>query len=133
VQLQEAAKCLEQSLKSHNDEKSIDDFSPLINAVSVEQKILHQTLDNIAEQRVPVQSVKANTDEAKKILDRIGVMLNTDDTAVNTLFMEFEMLLTSTFGPDIEMLGQQIEAFDYPAALSIIKLISDIPMVSNDK
>jgi len=133
VQLQEAAKCLEQSLKSHNDEKSIDDFSPLINAVSVEQKVLHQTLDNIAEQRVPVQSVKANTDEAKKILDRIGVMLNTDDTAVNTLFMEFEMLLTSTFGPDIEMLGQQIEAFDYPAALSIIKLISDIPMVSNDK
>ncbi len=45
-------------------------------------------------------------------------------SAANTLFLEFEALLSNTYGEPADQLGQQIEVFDYPAALKIVASIS---------
>ena len=66
---------------------------------------------------------KANH-QAQRVLDHLGALLAEDDTAANALFLESEALLKSTLGAEVEQLGQQIEAFDYPAALATLARIS---------
>ncbi|MBA1330681.1 hypothetical protein QQ73_05750 [Candidatus Endoriftia persephone str. Guaymas] len=65
--------------------------------------------------------------EAQKILERLSSLLSIDDTTANRLFSESEALLKNTFGSRVEQFGQQIAAFDYPAALAILKSISNSP------
>jgi len=124
IRLQEAAKVLEQKLPSHTGDGSNDQVSELIAAVYAEQDNLHQALANIAGQLLPERAIKADPAAAQKILDRLGALLETDDSTVNALFLESEALLKSTFGPTVDQLGQQVEAFDYPAALKTIASIS---------
>ncbi len=99
----------------------------LVEAVSTEQDNLHQALANIATQTVSTQVVEADPATAQAVLDRLEVLLTTGDTEFKTLFLESEALLKSTFGPVVEQLGQQIEAFDYPAALTTLKSMRPVP------
>ena len=78
-------------------------------------------------QAEPEQSVEADSATAQEILDRLEVLLTTGDTEFKTLFSESEALLKSTFGSVVEQLGQQIESFDYPAALTTLKSMRPVP------
>ena len=93
--------------------------------VSTEQKSFHESLTHIGSKSEPVSTVKADPLEAQAVLDRLAPLLTINDAAVNDLFLESEELLKQSFGPAAEQLGQQIESFDYPAALITLESISD--------
>ena len=116
TRLQEAAGVLEENLGKAGGEGA----THLMAAVSSEQNNLHEALARIAAPAVTEQKVKADPAKARQVLDRLGALLAADDTAANALFLESEALLKSTFGPAAGRVGQQIEAFDYPAALKIL-------------
>ena len=131
--LQTAASVLEEKLRSHVG-KGDDDIIQLIDAVTIEQKKLHEASAYINRQQrvegaveanaVEASAVEANLEAAKKVISHLENFLAIDDTTANTLYMESEHLLISIFGADAKLLGQQIEAFDYPAALKTIKTMS---------
>lgn len=124
TELQAAARALEENLRSHDTRGNGDEVSHLMDAVSTEQNNLHEALTRITEQTVLENTLEADLVEAQKVLDHLVVLLEKDDTAANTLFLESEALLNSTFGPMAEQFGQQIEVFDYPAALNILDSLS---------
>lgn len=119
MQVQEAAKILEENLRSH---KGGDEAIPQqMEAVSSGLARLHDALILIDAPTVLEQTVKADPRKAQEILERLAPLLATDDTAANTLLAASRALLRSTFGTEAERLEQQIEAFDYPAALTTLK------------
>jgi len=133
TRLQEATRSLEENLRNHGGKGSGEELSHLMEAVSAEQNNLHKTLARLAVQEVPEQTVEANPVEASGVLDRLKVLLATDDTAANALFSKSRVLLRSTFGSVVEQLGQQIEAFDYQAALKTLESISTSPALTGSQ
>jgi HPt (histidine-containing phosphotransfer) domain-containing protein len=125
VQLQEDAQALETYLR-YAEGKAIDykEVNLLMNAIDAEQKNLHEALNHIAGMRASEQEVEADSVKAREIVTQLDVLLVADDTAVNTLFLEYESLLHQSYGEVIDQLGQQIEAFDYPLALKTLQSIS---------
>ncbi len=125
--LQETARALEEYLHSLKGKGGGEEATRLMNAVMIDQTNLHDALAHIAEQMVQEPSAEANPVEAQKILERLSSLLSIDDTTANRLFSESEALLKNTFGSGVEQFGQQIAAFDYSAALAILKSISNSP------
>lgn len=125
--LQEAARALEDKLRSHDGKKGDEEVLRLMEAISTEQSKFHEALPRIDVQAVPETTDDVDPVEIQRVLDRLESLLATDDTAANTLFTESWELLYSKFGSVVEQLGQQIEAFDYPAALKVLESISISP------
>jgi len=121
MRLQEAVKALEETLRSHGGERDGEETTHLVESVSAAQRHLHEALARLTVQAEPGRSIEVDPAETRGILDRLRALLATDDTAVNALFLESEALLRSTFGPAVAPLGEQIEAFDYPAALKTLE------------
>lgn len=131
--LQATASALEENLRSLSGKESgTKQISRLIAAVNAEQNHLHIALGRIATQTAFEQAIEANPEKARKVLDRLWALLATDDTAANALFVESEELLKQTFGPATEQFGQQVESFDYPAALKILESMTALPAVVNN-
>ena len=53
-------------------------------------------------------------------------MLIIDDTRANSLYLEFEMKLRHVYGMAAEQLGQKMEVFDYPEAITILKSMRNL-------
>ena len=120
----EITSALEKILRSDSCSTSNDEIFRLINAVSTEQKNIRLALSNLSIPEAPEHAVVADQVSADKILEQLESLLKTDDSTANVLFSESEALLKSTFGSILQQLGQQIEVFDYPAALKTIRSIS---------
>jgi two-component system, sensor histidine kinase and response regulator len=127
TRLQENAGVLEQYLRGSDGQGGGEEASRLMQAVSAEQHNLHQALAQIAAPAAPERTVQADPLEVQRVLERLGALLATDDTAANVLFSASEQLLKQAFGPTAEQLGQQIESFDYAAALTTLVSISAPP------
>lgn len=119
MQLQAVARILEKNLHEHKGKA--EEVQQHMRAISVEQTKLREALARIIPQTASEQTVKADPRKARKILMRLEPLLATDDTAANALLIESWGLLHSTFGSVLEPLEQQIEGFDYPAALITLK------------
>jgi hypothetical protein len=67
-----------------------------------------------------------DVDEAqtKALLARLKTLLMTEDTLANSLFSESEDALQAAFGEALETLREQIETFDYEAALATLEGLS---------
>jgi len=124
TQLREAARALEENLRSFDSNESDDEVHHYMAVMTAEQSKLHEVLASLAEQMLPESTVEADPVEAQKVLNRLEPLLAIDDTEANSLFTEFRELLRCTFGSVVEQLEQQIETFDYPAALKTIASIS---------
>jgi len=120
--LQAAAGVLEEKLRAHTG-KGSDELSRLMDAVSIEQEKLHQALALINGQAEIENAVAADPKAARNVIEHLVKLLEKDDAAANTLFLESEALLKKTYGTEVEQLGQQIEVFDYPAALATAESI----------
>jgi CheY-like chemotaxis protein len=121
--LQATAAALEDALRAHTGQGN-DKLSRLMDAVSIEQEKLHQALTRIDAEAGIETAVEADSKAARKVIEQLVKLLQQDDAAANTLFEESEVLLISTLGSAAEQLGQQIAAFDYPAALATVASIS---------
>ena len=126
-QLQLAARALEERLRSDDAKGDEEELSSLMQAVSDEQKNLHAALETITEQTVTEATVEADPVKALEVLESLRQLLEIDNMAAGDLFLESEALLKSALGSDVEQLGKQIEAFDYPAALITLKSILASP------
>lgn len=103
------------------------DYSQLVDAVNVEQINFREALNHLSAQERSDVVVKPNPKKAKKILHRLKVLLKTGDVAVNDLLIESHGLLQQTFGKEVDLLEQQIEAYNYKAALNILESIIAVP------
>ena len=129
--LQMVASTLEDYIHSTNIEKGSEELTRLVEVLDAEQNNFHQALARIKGQQGTENKVAANPVAALIVVERLIKLLDTGDTVANDLFLESEALLKSTFGLETEQLGQQIEAFDYTAALKTAESIS--ASASSDK
>jgi hypothetical protein len=67
------------------------------------------------------------------IVTRLEPLLAMGDTAANELYDQTQPLLIQAFGEDAKQLGRQIETFDYPKALAILRSIQSSQMSANEK
>ncbi|MBE9539993.1 MAG: response regulator [Proteobacteria bacterium] len=124
VQLQQLAQELELYLRdqagSWGDTVSAQ---ALVAGLTAAGANFHAALSTLVETLPVAPLPAADPHAAEKILTRLGRLLQQDDTAANTLYIASEDLLRSTFGVQAGALGQQIENFDYHAALLSIEVL----------
>ena len=100
-------------------------YSQLVDAVNAEQMNFHETLNHLSAQERMDVAVRPNPKKAKRILHRLKVLLKTGDVAVNDLLIESHGLLQQTFGKEVDLLEQQIEAYNYKEALNTLESMRD--------
>ena len=93
----------------------------LTDAVEVELAQMHAALKQLADHPAPGQAIEHDESRAREVIERLVVLLARDDATSNDLFLQSEGVLLGTFGPVIDTIRQQIESFDYPAALASIR------------
>ena len=120
MSLMKAAKELEEKLKTHKTKKAP---VRLMKAVITEQTELHNALLEVNKNNVTDEAHEENYENASKVLNELSLLLEKDDSMVNTLFAEKSTLLSAAYGNIINELQQQIDSFDYPLALKTIKSI----------
>jgi two-component system, sensor histidine kinase and response regulator len=119
--LQQAAITVEEELRHSVDNKNNTLIQQLIKAINSEQYKLHQFLSQISEHAESECLIKNNPIEVQKTLNSLEELLEIDDTSVNDLFVDSEPLLRLNFDTKTDQLGQQINSFDYKAALLTVK------------
>ena len=117
-QLQQLARQLEENLK---DSGSLEDLTDLMDGLSYCLHGLHQALADIVIES-GIETV-ANPEQALQLMQQLERLIATDDTAANELFMQSRAMLALVYGPQIEQVGEQLEAFDYQSALSHLRSI----------
>ena len=125
INLQATAMKLDNFLRRQNH-KVTDKIKPLIETVNAEQSEFHEALQRIVV--VPVTEPRVDKDDTKawEILNRLQSLITKDDMEANSVFEKSRQLLQQSFGSIVEQLGQQIDIFNYPAALAIVKSIADL-------
>jgi two-component system sensor histidine kinase/response regulator len=121
LELQEAARILEMYLRNHNATTIDDEIQQLIATVKTQQLNFQQAMASITEQKVAKQETTNKPIDMQKVLNSLAGLLEMDDTSVNELFSVHEQQLLQTFGSLAVQFGQQVESFDYPAALITLK------------
>ena len=131
--LQAAASVLEDYIRSgHADkdaekhtkkgaEKGSDELLGLTAAISAEQSNLHRALLQFPVSNLSENNVDADPVAALRVLEDLVILLDKGDTAANAVFQKSYALLKNTFGSATEQLKQQIDTFDYQAALKILE------------
>jgi len=115
--LQKSATRLEQTLKEPRDNSTNEQVFQLIADIKQQQNHLQQSLKTITTDK---QSSKITTEIKQEVLDQLKDFLTTNNTAANDLFLEHQDNLKYTLGSSVTLLGEQIESFDYPMALSTL-------------
>ncbi|MEH6813895.1 MAG: response regulator [Motiliproteus sp.] len=129
--LQQASKSLEDYLvrvESANQSKNSQQEDRLLATLSAEHHQLHLSLTSIVDGSAPYRRECSDQTEAHRVLVQLRALLERDDATVNLLYSESEALLKNSFGSIIDQLAQQIENFDYPAALSTLLCIDFQPV-----
>jgi len=121
--LSEVAYKIDNILRSQGDTKITDEIYQLIDTAMENQNNLHQVLEQMTI-KVPDKPTglkkKMTPEEIKAMLEKLKTLLEMDDTQVNALFFDYEDQLELTFNKEVKNLGQKIEQFEYPAALTIL-------------
>ncbi len=126
IGIQASAKALEEALREKlNDNKTLVD-PLLVESIKLKLNNFHHTLANIEAPLPSIQKPEVDSGTVQKILQQLELFLNSSSTESNSIFLENETLLIQQFGEMAEQLGQQIEAYDYPAALTALNKITDL-------
>ncbi|MDP2786300.1 MAG: PAS domain S-box protein [Sulfurimicrobium sp.] len=118
TRLSDSAKALETTLRQN---KAKPELTPLVDACQGELAALRVALSELAVESNASLEIPANPAQAQEIMDRLETFLASDDTAANELFTASHALLRQTLGDTADLLGRQIENFDYQAALVILR------------
>ena len=115
---------LDTHLRNLGSKEKDEKLSRLIEAISTEQARLHEALARLDAPPLPKPEIIASPMETQHVLEHLKTLLAMDDAEANILFSTSGTLLQQTFGAMAEQLGQQIETFDYSAALKTIERMS---------
>ena len=126
IHLQSLSGEFDKYLHGLDEIKGSEEVHYFINAISTAQNHLHEELTRITIPMASPQSSDADLVIAQEILNRLRVLVVQADTAANGLYLDNEVLLQQAFDTLAKQLGQQIEAFNYPAALATIDSISGL-------
>ncbi|MCG5516988.1 MULTISPECIES: response regulator [unclassified Ectothiorhodospira] len=110
--------------KVGGDPGSLEDFIGLCEQLQVE---LDQLVREVEGEHRTSESGRAvavglSADEARTVLRRMEALLACDDTAVIDLFEQYRETLAPHLGGRYSALTRSVEGFDYPGALSIVRL-----------
>jgi PAS domain S-box-containing protein len=114
--IQAAAAALEQALRS---ELPADSLEGLLDSLAAEQLALDDTLSQIT--MVENSDVAPDVHHATAVLKQLEPLLVMDDTTANELLEANRTLLFATYGTTAEKLANQIDNFEYPAALMTLR------------
>ncbi|MBT4519282.1 MAG: PAS domain S-box protein [Halieaceae bacterium] len=129
MRLCSSAGALEDYLRDHGDD---DHTHQLMEAITTELDRLARSLAHIDAQNTPIQPIDVDIARVRKVLERLQKLLEKDNTAANGLFSESEEQLRQIHDPRLEQLGQQIQDFDYPAAMiSVESIVNSLPLDVN--
>jgi hypothetical protein len=101
-----------------------EELPQLVDAVANEQDRLRQALSAFCAEHPPNTLQDVDEAQTKALLARLKTLLMTEDTLANSLFSESEDALQAAFGEALETLREQIETFDYEAALATLEGLS---------
>jgi len=124
INLQETAKTLEELIRNNKIDKN-DKVLQHMDSLSIMKENIRQVLSSISENKGSASDIKVSSKELNQVMKQLHVLLAADDTAVNSLFLEYEKALIQAFGKPMEQFKQQLESFDYPAALKILQSQTD--------
>jgi len=125
--LQQQTHNLEKTLLDHHDALSTDEETNCLqlisNILSEHQSFIDALLLIKKDRSNNTASIDSDIKKINKLLQELEKLLATDDSKANALFMENEEILLQAYGATAEQIGQHIELFDYPQALSIVKTL----------
>jgi CheY-like chemotaxis protein len=114
--LQKAAIALEHALRSDDSTESLED---LLDTLRAELGALADMLSQLPEEAEAERAAAPGL--ALEVLKQLEPLLASDDTAANLLLEGNRALLLATFGTDAGQLLNQIDNFEYPAALAALQ------------
>ncbi|MDP2829733.1 MAG: PAS domain S-box protein [Sulfuricellaceae bacterium] len=118
TRLSESARALEAALRQNGTQSEL---TSLRNACHSELENLHTALSGLAVEISAETEILAGAEEIQALLIRLDALLAADDTAANELYATSQGLLCEALGETAKQLGQQIENFDYQAALATLR------------
>jgi len=126
VHLFAAASTLNELIQSPDPIEVNKETSRLMAIISTEQDHLHQALTRITSKLESQQQIEENPsqEKAQETLLYLKELLENDNGMANQIFSDSKVLLQQIYGSEISKLGQQINAYDYPAALETIETLS---------
>ena len=131
LRLLQSVKALEAKLSAADGGPDNVELNSLVDAIRSWQNALRKNLAQLAARKVQISAPQADPVQARMVLARLGALLEQDDAAANTLFTDSEALLLVTCGLTTHQLREQIEAFDYSAALETAHSLCDtLPQAS---
>ncbi|MDP2004855.1 MAG: PAS domain S-box protein [Rubrivivax sp.] len=118
TRVQTAAAALDSALRGHDTEVNLQ---ALCHNLRVDSDGLFGALAALPQLPPAQQAVLPDLAQASAVLAELEPLIATDDTAAGDMFENHRALLLATLGPVAAALGQQIAAFDYPAALLTLR------------
>jgi two-component system sensor histidine kinase/response regulator len=115
--IQGVAEQLETAVRQGADEGSV---APLRNTLGLELDALFHKLEAIPEPDVQAQN-PIDAGAMETLLENMERLLASDDTSINHLFERWQSQLTSLGEAEVQVLGRQIENFDYEGALATLR------------
>jgi len=119
----EISQKLESALKREDQKSGSPAVNSLLNELTTTLSIFSRTMTQKTMSEVPSDTVVMQVGEIQKVVEKLHQLLSVDDASVNSIYMNNEPGLKQLFGVKLEPLKNQIESFDYPAALQTLETL----------
>jgi two-component system sensor histidine kinase/response regulator len=116
---------LDSYLHEKEEQNDLTERSNIIDKVGAELELFHKALADIVEPKADQPSEGAPAAQIGELLNRLEKLLEDDDVTANELFFKSEALLLECYGSAVVELKQQIEVFDFPAALVTVGVLQE--------
>jgi HPt (histidine-containing phosphotransfer) domain-containing protein len=130
VRLEQAALESEKSVRQHKSATEIEvQLKPTITALTD----LLKALDTIfAQKNEPPETMLVDRSQAPSVMEQLEYYLSCNDASANNYFDQFKTLLTACLGSAAEIIGRQIDDFDYADALTTLRAAREKGFVEAD-
>jgi len=130
VRLEQAALESEKSVRQHKSATEIElQLKPTITALTD----LLKALDTIfAQKNEPPETMLVDRSQAPSVMEQLEYYLSGNDASANNYFDQFKTLLTACLGSAAEIIGRQIDDFDYADALTTLRAAREKGFVEAD-
>ncbi len=118
--VQTAAAALDAALRQHEPAAAVQGLCEKLRADS---DALFAALGGLPRLQASGEGTLPDVAQASVVLVELEPLIASDDTAAGELFDAHRALLLATLGPVAATLGQQLQTFDYPAALQTLRAV----------
>ena len=124
IDLFETATSLDKQMRSNKLSSTDGATEALIDKLKNQQTVFHEQLSMILANDRREPSSGEPPVQLVSLLDKLTELLMVDDARVNEIFANSEADLKAAFGERINLVSQNIDNYDYPAALDALEQIA---------